>query len=696
MDYAYVPPFITAGAPPLVMLVLGRDHKLFYEAYNDATDLDGDGNLDVGFKPGIKYYGYFDTEKCYTYNSVSKRFEPARVTSDGKCNLSGEWNGNWLNYATMSRMDALRKVLYGGYRSVDTDALTVLERSFVPQDAHTWGKEYESIVRDGYDIRDYTPLNLPDSGARHLFASTSTVNYDNASYAPLLRVLPNNTHRIWEWVSKERPVADNSLESGGGRYESYPANHTEYEALVTQFANAAHLQGSGAVSQINGSGNPYGPDDYYLSIFAGFLVVPAGKGGSYEIAVDGDDAVEVIIDGVVVAGWYNGHGSCNCTTYKGTINLTAGQHILEFRHQDRTGGDNYYLRWKGPASSNNWQIVPAANFSSLIMSTYDVNLSSGSSITDYVVRVQVCRSDMPESNCKQYPNASYKPTGILQRHGEAEEMFFGLITGSYAKNTAGGVLRKKMGAITDEINPNTGQYTATVGIIKTIDRLKIKGFDYGSFSYTESCGWIATRSINAGECRMWGNPVAEMMYEGMRYFSGAGSPTADFVYAAGDDVTLGLPLATWDDPFDEASGYSRCAKPFMLVISDINPSFDSDQLPGSYYNPGFSGTLGALNVRTLLDVVGQDEGINGTTIFIGDASGTFDTSCSPKTAVGLGQIRGLCPEEPTKQGSYYSAAVAYYARINDLNPIADGDQKVTTYTVGLSSPLPRIEIPLQG
>jgi len=45
--YNSVPPFITSGAPPLVMLVMGRDHKLYYEAYNDASDLNDDGVLDI-------------------------------------------------------------------------------------------------------------------------------------------------------------------------------------------------------------------------------------------------------------------------------------------------------------------------------------------------------------------------------------------------------------------------------------------------------------------------------------------------------------------------------------------------------------------------------------------------------------------------------------------------------------------------
>jgi type IV pilus assembly protein PilY1 len=691
-DFAAVPPFITAGSPPLVLLVLGRDHKLYYEAYNDASDLDGDGDLDVGFQPSIEYYGYFDSYKCYSYNSTAQRYDPVRVTADGKCGGSGEWAGNWLNYVTTTRMDAMRKVLYGGYRSTDTDTDTILERAYVPRDAHGWGKEYESVARDGYDITEYTPFTIPTAGTRHLFACTSLYDAANASYQPLLRTMPNNTHRIWEWVSKERPVVDDSLVTGGGRYEGYPANHAEFDALVALYGTAAHLQGSGTPSpkQINGTGNPYGADDYYLNIFTGTLRI--NTAGTYYFAVDGDDAEEVIIDSTVVAGYYGAHGACNCTTHSGSKYLTAGDHVIEFRHQERSGGDSYYLWWKGPDSGNSWVKVPATAFPDLTQTVYDVQ-SGGSTITDYVVRVKVGLPSMPEANTKLYPNGSYKPIGILQRHGESNEMFFGLITGSYAKNLKGGVLRKNIGPITDEIDANTGQITAVNGIIKTLNKLRIYRFGYSDYSYA-NCGWIATTSLSSssdGKCGEWGNPIAEMMYEGMRYYSGAGSATPDFTYTTGDDIALGLPLATWQNPFDVATGYAHCAKPFMLVISDINPSYDSDQLPGSHYS-SFSGTLGSLNVATLTTEIGNHEGLSGQ-FYIGDSNGFFDTACSAKTVTELGKIRGLCPEEPTKQGSYYSAAVAYYGHRNDLNS-ASGEQKVTTYAVGLSSPLPRIEIPI--
>ena len=162
---AQEPLFLTESQPPLIMLNMTRDHRLYYEAYNDYSDLNGDGALDIGYKPGqINYYGYFDSFKCYQYSSADRRFNPVSVTTTKQCG-GAYWSGDFLNYLTTSRMDALRKVLYGGYRKTDTATLTVLERVFIPQDAHSWGKEYLSIAHDGYDIADYAPFDSPGNGA---------------------------------------------------------------------------------------------------------------------------------------------------------------------------------------------------------------------------------------------------------------------------------------------------------------------------------------------------------------------------------------------------------------------------------------------------------------------------------------------------------------------------------------------------
>jgi type IV pilus assembly protein PilY1 len=716
LNLAQSPLFVVQGQAPLVMLTMSRDHKLYYEAYNDYSDLNEDGSLDIGYKPAaIDYYGYFDSYNCYAYSNGEFIPVGARKSTTSRENkkcgrAAGQWSGDFLNYVTTSRMDALRKVLYGGYRYVDTADRTVLERVFIPQDAHAWGKEYQSESRDGYDIRDYAPLDLPETGKYHLFAN---VTLTGVGSPPLMRVLANTAYRVWEWVSIERPVAGTQCATGannradcvGGssRYESHPADHAEFETLVSEFANDAHKQGTQDVANIDGSGNPFGTDDYYLTVFKGELDIATG--GTYQFAVDGDDAVEVIIDGTVVAGWYGGHGACNCQTHSGTITLSAGEHSIEFRQQETTGGDNYYLWWNGADSGNAWQIVPASGFDGLKQTVYNVQRGGAATMTDYTVRVEVCKPGYEEPNCQAYSGTSaQKPTGLLHKYGEGNGMFFGMIGGSYANNTQGGVLRKNISSIDDEINTNgtfkcAGSNSActTPGIVGTIDRLRITSFNYANHEY--SCGWITTRQMNNGECEMWGNPLGEMVYETVRYFAGKATPTSDFNYSTGPDVTLGLPKATWKDPYNTTDGFPYCAKPYMLAISDVYPSFDSDKVPGSFFS-AFSGDISELNAANVGQSIWNIEFGSGTTkkVFIGRSGATDDSAPTAKDATSFGNLRGLAPGEPTREGSFSAAEVAYYARLNNLNPIAAArstEIRMSAFSVALSSPFPTIEIPIE-
>src|SRR5262252_7980980 len=125
LSLANTPLFLTAHPEPMVMLDFSGDEQLFHKAYTDYDDVDGDGVVDTFYKDTIDYYGYFDPQKCYSYGgtSASGYFSPtgdAGGPNKHQCNAAGgggRWSGNFLNWATMTRMDAVRKVLYGGYRS---------------------------------------------------------------------------------------------------------------------------------------------------------------------------------------------------------------------------------------------------------------------------------------------------------------------------------------------------------------------------------------------------------------------------------------------------------------------------------------------------------------------------------------------------------------------------------------------------
>lgn len=752
------PMFITASQPPLIMLTMARDHKLYYEAYNDYSDLNSDGSLDVGYKPSaIEYYGHFDSYKCYSYSGGI--FTPVAM-SDGsagaynkKCTGSGRdgyWSGDFLNYVTTSRIDALRKVLYGGYRSTDSTTQTVLERAFIPQDAHSWGKEYKSIADDGYDIREFTPLELPTTGNRHLFANVTLTGYGQP---PLMRVLTNTSFRVWEWVSIERPVAgtqcatgnnvrSNCVTGSGTTYTSAASDATQLQALFDTYGNTAHQTGQRALSEINTSGNavnPFASDDYYIDSIRGTMNVATT--GTYWFSVDGDDAVELWIDGTRVVGWYGGHGMCGTALscrddHKGSIALTAGDHTIEFRHHELTGDANWALYRLRPGDTS-WSLVPSGHLSGLTQTYYSLSTST-SAMTDYNVRTEVCKSITGvgsdaffgrEANCKAYTDGTttiYKPTGVLHTYGDNNGMYFGLLTGSYDQNTNGGVLRKAVSSITNEIETTSGIFresgstcgtsggsSCVLGVVGSINRLHITSFNYSNQSY--DCGWITTRQMNNGECEMWGNPLAEMMYEAVRYYSGAAAATTSFTTSStrDDAITLpggstGLPkITTWTNPYTSTptipipnvGPFPSCAKPFLMLISDVYPSFDSDSVPGADSN---FGSVAATNINgASLNVASRGDGLwnlefgTGTNknVFIGQVGSNYDGAPTPKTASSFGNIRGLSPSDPTRQGSYYSASVANFGQLNDLNAVT-GNQKLGTYSIALSAPLPTIQIPV--
>lgn len=235
--YPAVPPNISSSSSkPMLMLVASKDHTLFSPMFTDFEDLDGDGVIDVTFKPDFKYYGYFDASKCYLYQN--NQFEPdtnATVTS-GKyvCGNTNQWSGNFLNWATMTRLDTVRKMLYGGQRFTDSATATVLQIARLSQDSHSFVKYY-----NGTDIRDYTPFTTASltktTGANaNVYAGLSMCIRANAndigvSSAPTIRMAKGN-YRLWATLEGGKVCEwglgylGNKLKRYYGGTESYQGN----------------------------------------------------------------------------------------------------------------------------------------------------------------------------------------------------------------------------------------------------------------------------------------------------------------------------------------------------------------------------------------------------------------------------------------------------------------------------------------
>jgi len=117
MDQYYaVPPFVSDQVAPNIMLLLDNSGSMSYLAC-DRND-DGDCvtvGTDLTFTNTTSYSGYFDSLTCYTYNTTDTRFVSGTVKAllSTPC-LVTEWDGNFLNYATFRRFDALKKSMTGG------------------------------------------------------------------------------------------------------------------------------------------------------------------------------------------------------------------------------------------------------------------------------------------------------------------------------------------------------------------------------------------------------------------------------------------------------------------------------------------------------------------------------------------------------------------------------------------------------
>ena len=105
-DYTAIPPFVAENSgKPNVIIALDISGSMKQVAYADV----GAGNWKTGlhddFNPATSYFGYFDGTKKYLYNQGYGFFVE---------DAAGDWNGNFLNWLTMRRMDVVRKVLVGG------------------------------------------------------------------------------------------------------------------------------------------------------------------------------------------------------------------------------------------------------------------------------------------------------------------------------------------------------------------------------------------------------------------------------------------------------------------------------------------------------------------------------------------------------------------------------------------------------
>ena len=157
-SYVSIPPFIAQSTDkPNVIISLDTSGSMKVPAYRQLGKK-WDQDVHDNFDPAHVYYGYFDPNKFYLYDTNSaKQFfveDPSTVKTDFN------WNGNFLNWLAMRRFDVARRVLIGGkVRDRDTESIGgsnwyVLQGQNEPGDRQ-FSKSYVSSSA-------YTPIEYAD------------------------------------------------------------------------------------------------------------------------------------------------------------------------------------------------------------------------------------------------------------------------------------------------------------------------------------------------------------------------------------------------------------------------------------------------------------------------------------------------------------------------------------------------------
>ena len=649
--------------PPLIMLLMGRDHSMYYEAYNDMTDLDGDGEIDGMFTPHVVYDGIFEANWCYTYNELKNgssgyfgMTKPATEDSfdNGKYIIykcgGSTWSGNFLNYLTSTRMDVVKRILIGGQRYANFSVCNtsaqkhgscritsqdnklsknltypVLARQFIPRDTHAWAKSYNAKDMDNlcykryglskcnFKLSDfaYFSSGTPDSAmfgsvGRQLYVIAPDPNsntYQIGSYVDLAKEEHNHLY-VWNWVARE---------SGDGGSSGKAKGVLAYENGLTPVNNP------------DGSGN--------ISVLAQRYFVLA-EACHYSFKENEYD----------MPARCKNYGS-ELNPYYNTIGL-----LQDF---SKSGSPDAYFGLITSTWSNK----------------FNTAAGTGKGVAERGAALRAPIADLSSDNYIDTSTGEFKVDSVYYA--------IDLLSLSEKENTPG----------------STGSN--------------------GTSNTWPDCqgNWDNPNRKNtpARGCGDWGNPLLPMIQKSYDYFNNVATKSEDKDFVNGtvyklrinsftdnkNAYTFTYPNLSLDKNKTPYEKFDYCYKPINFILADESVSMDS-----------YIGSSSSEQIDEGYEVIDKGEQLTGVHVFgeLADGEnvmelGNEQTVHSQKKVVNLSDmrnVRGVSTLEPYLQGTLNGAALAQYIHSHPMSHKFGGVSKNVPgfehYAVAMASYLPKFEI----
>jgi len=220
-DIAQQPLYLGGNVPGSLLLTPSVE----WPTINSVANL---GN----YSPDIEFVGYFDSNKCYSYQHSAteseRHFYPFSTTTNRQCPGS-VWSGNFLNWAATQTIDPFRSALTGGNRVKDTSTDTWLEKarhdgqggtSIYPDRRIPASGDNATMVNDATPFTsNWVRMRIEGLGNRMRFRlNNDGVNTTVTDYDPSSTVLTDRAYQL----SVRVKVCDDSvgLESNCVEYQS--------------------------------------------------------------------------------------------------------------------------------------------------------------------------------------------------------------------------------------------------------------------------------------------------------------------------------------------------------------------------------------------------------------------------------------------------------------------------------------------
>jgi type IV pilus assembly protein PilY1 len=210
--YVSSPIFMTNAVPPNVLIIFDNSGSMNSMAYWQEELMHDDltpGEFDI--VPGTpydkdkNYYGYFvagtpGNRVKYTYSSNKFNRDP-----------SGQWDGNFLNWLCMRRVDVARKVLVGGLATSRTGGGNT---TLIAEDPDQWGRSYKCKLAWSLLVQ-YTPFggDLQDryvglkDGVLYVSKDLNVSPFDKSDYQYGIKVQRDSSYPDEAWDFKDGNIA---------------------------------------------------------------------------------------------------------------------------------------------------------------------------------------------------------------------------------------------------------------------------------------------------------------------------------------------------------------------------------------------------------------------------------------------------------------------------------------------------------